>query len=184
MGFLASRWTGDYSLWAGVCHEPLSTIATVASVAATAASTIIGFSGAQAEGKAAQQAANYKAAQQEQQAQESRAASQRSALESRHKAELSQSTLQARAAASGAGATDESVLGLGEQIAARGEYESLLDMYKGENQARGFEDAAKATIINGQAAKQGAQYKAMGTLASGFGSMADKFGKVDWKKYG
>ena len=88
-------------------------------------------------------------------------------------------------AAGGGGATDNTVLNLGRQIAGRTEYESLLDMYKGENAAIGLEDAANAAIYQGKVAERGAQYKAagygyqtQGTLAQSAGSMAQQFGSL------
>ncbi len=50
-------------------------------------------------------------------------------------------TAVAVSAAGGGGATDNTVLNLTGQIAGRTEFESLIDMYKGESAARGLEDA-------------------------------------------
>lgn len=185
----------------GVVADPLT--ATIISGVASVGGTIAGMAGtassmkqtrlagalaqqgAAFEGQAAVDSANYRATQLRQQAQEARAGQQRVALETRRKGGLVQSTLRARAAASGAGATDQTVLGLGEQIAGRTEYESLLEMYKGENAARGMEDAATAAIYQGDVAKRGSEYKAAGygyqtagTLAQSAGSMAQQFGSL------
>jgi hypothetical protein len=163
---------------------------TIAGMAGTSASMktqrqagALAQAGAAEEGRAAVESANYRATQLRQQAQEARAAQQRVALETRRKGGLAQSTLRARAAAGGGGATDNSVLNLTGQIAGRTEYESLLEMYKGENAARGMEDAAEAAIYQGKVAERGAQYKAagygfqtQGTLAASAGSMASQFG--------
>jgi hypothetical protein len=163
---------------------------TIAGMAGTAASMktqrqagALAQAGAAEEGRAAIESSEYRATQLRQQAQEARAAQQRVALETRRKGGLAQSTLRARAAAGGGGATDNSVLKLTGEIAARTEYESLLEMYKGENAARGMEDAAEAAIYQGKVAERGAQYKAagygfqtQGTLAASAGSMAQQFG--------
>lgn len=187
----------------GVMFEPISTTMAVVSGLASVGGTLAGMAGtassmkqtrlagalaqqgAAFEGQAAVDSANYRATQLRQQAQEARAGQQRVALETRRKGGLVQSTLRARAAASGAGATDQTVLGLGEQIAGRTEYESLLEMYKGENAARGMEDAANAAIYQGDVAKRGSEYKAAGygyqtagTLAQSAGSMASQFGSL------
>jgi hypothetical protein len=90
---------------------------------------------------------------------------------------LLQSTLQANAAASGGGAADPTIIGLGQDIAGRGEYQSLMDLYTGENRARGLEDQAMGSRMSGDAAlaegkaKQSASYlSAAGTLIGSAGS--------------
>lgn len=182
----------------GVTFDPLSaTMATVLSgvgAVGKIGSTLAGMgsameagragkAGALAEAQLAVQSANYKATQLRQQAQEARASAQRMALETQRKGDLAQSTLRARAAAGGGKATDNTVLNLAGQIAGRTEYESLLDMYKGENSARGLEDAADAAIWQGDIAKQAAGLKVrgigaqtQGTIASSVGSLASSIG--------
>jgi hypothetical protein len=185
----------------GVVMEPISATMAVVSGLASVGGTIAGMAGTAAsmktqrqagalaqagaaeEGRAAIEPSEYRATQLRQQAQEARAAQQRVALETRRKGGLAQSTLRARAAAGGGGATDNSVLNLTGQIAERTEYQSLLDMYKGENAARGLEDSANAAIYEGKVKERGAQYKAagygfqtQGTLAASAGSMAQQFG--------
>ena len=156
----------------------IETIAAVVGAVTSLAGTVVGMQGARAAGAEQQKAREFQAAQQEQQAQESRAASQRQALEKQRQTQLAQSTLQARAAASGAGATDESVLNLGEDLSGRGEYQRLMEMYTGENRARGYEDAAMASRMTGRAEKQAANTKATGMLLSGIGSFAESAGKA------
>lgn len=187
----------------GVAFEPMTATMAAVSSLAQIGGTIAGMAGtaqsaktarqagalAQAgaafEGQSAVDAANYKAVQLRQQAQEARASQQRAAMETRRKGDLTQSTLRARAAAGGGGATDNTVLNLTGQIAGRTEFESLIDMFKGENAARGLEDAAKAAIYQGEVAKRGSQYKAAGygyqtagTIAQSAGSMAQQFGSL------
>lgn len=167
-------------LWRGEveCNDPVTmTIATVVGGAISAAGTIAGGQAANAAGQSAQNMENYKAAQETQAAQESRASSQRQALEVGRKTQLVQSQLQARAAASGGGAADPTILNLGGNIAGRGEYEALTDLYTGENRARGLQDQATGDILTGQAnaaegsAKQMASYlSAAGTIIGTAGS--------------
>lgn len=142
---------------------------TAAGTGVSAASTIAG-------GRAAEDESKFRAAQLRQRAAESRASSQRSAFERRREGDLALSSLQARAAASGGGADDPTVIKLGEDIAARSEYGALAEMFKGENRARGYEDSASAALVSGKAAKKGSYLKAAGTILSGAGSMASKFG--------
>lgn len=189
----------------GVVMEPITATLGVLSSVAGIGSTIAGMGGTMAAGKAgkigaaiqgqaAQQAAEYRATQLRQQAQEARAGAQRMALETRRKGGLVQSTLRARAAASGAGATDQTVLGLTGDLAARTEYQSLLEMYNGENKARGLEDAAEAALYQGKIGVMSAglkseaiQNETRGTLISQAGSLAKQIGGlgstingIDW----
>jgi hypothetical protein len=171
--------------WIAV-HDPVTmTVATVASGALTAAGTLMGGSAAASAGQSQKDASYFKAAEEDQAAQESRAAAQRSALDKDRQATLLQSTLQARAAASGGGATDPTVVGLGQDIAGRGEYQSLMDMYTGENRARGIEDQATGSRMTGDAqlaegkAKQNASYlSAAGTLIGSAGSAYKTYNKL------
>lgn len=137
-----------------------------------------------------EQEAGFQAQQLTMAAAESRAASQREAFEKRHNAKLALSTLIARAAAGGGGVSDPTVVKIGERIAERGEYQALMDMFTGENRARGLEDQAYATRWSGAARNYGAQldaqatrysgkaeekasyFKAGGTILSGIGSAA------------
>jgi len=160
------------------CYDPITlTVLSVASTALAAGGTLMGGAAAADAGARGQQAQEFKAQQEEMAAQESRAGAQRAAMESRRKGTFLQSTLQARAAASGGGADDPTVLNLGGDIAARSEYDALFDMYKGENRARGLEDQAMASRLTGDAlkaegeAKRTASYlSADGTIIGGAGS--------------
>ena len=178
----------------GVAFEPISATLGVLSSLASVGGTIAGMGSAMAAGKAgkigaalqgqaAMQSAEYRAKQLEQQAQEARASQQRMALETRRKGDLLQSTLRTRAAAGGGSATDNTVMNLAGQIAARTEYESLLQMYKGENAVRGLEDAASAAIYQGKVGQVAAGlqstavgYQTQGTIAQSMGSLGKAVG--------
>ncbi len=164
--------TGDYGLAAlGVCFDPITISAAMAVVGSvvTAAGTIAG-------GNAAKSSAYSQALQMDQQATQARASSQRTMFEHQRQTDLTQSQLQSRAAASGAGAQDEGVIKLGSDIAGRGEEQSLMDLYNGENTARGLEDSATAKRASGDAAKTGSMFSAAGSLISGIGSGFAKYG--------
>lgn len=146
----------------------------------TAVSAMGTIAAGQAQAKAAQAQAQmslFKAKEDEQQASESRASAQRQAMEHRRAGMLAESELQARAAASGGGATDPTVLALGEGIAGRAEYGAGMEEFKGENRARGFEDqaeldrmSASASMAQASGARTGSILSAGGSLISGFGS--------------
>ena len=171
-------------------YDPLSL--TVGAAALSAAGTGVSAMGTIAGGKAAaeagvraQQAADFTAKQQVQAGEESRAVAQRSAFEKRREGDLLNSKVQARAAASGGGATDPGVLDISGDIAQRSEYDALFEMFKGENKARGLLDAAKATRMGGEAAlwegeakKKASYLSAAGTIIGGAGSAFGKFGKA------
>lgn len=118
-------------------------------------------------GLIAQQEAEFQAQQLDQSALESRAASRIDAYEKRRAAKLALSTLTARAAAGGGSATDATVLDLGEGIAERGEFGALLDMFTGENRARGLEDQAKGARYSGAARRYAAELEAQGVRYGG-----------------
>ena len=151
---------------------------TGAGTAASAMGTLMGGSAAAAAGAAAQQAAEFTARQQKMGAREARSVGQLAMFEKRKETDLLQSKLQARAAASGGGATDPGVVNLTGDIAQRGEYQALTEMYKGESKARGLVDAAMASqmqgaaaLAEGEAKKRAATMSAVGTILGGAGSM-------------
>ena len=159
-------------------HDPVTmTVATVAGGALSAAGTLMGGSAAADAGQRQQQAQYFKAAQEEQAAQESRAASQRVSMDKEREGRLLNSKLQANAAAGGGGAADPTILNLAGGIAGRSEFESLLEMYKGENRARGLEDSAVGSRLSGDSAKaegeakkNASYFSAAGTLIGSAGS--------------
>lgn len=159
----------------------LATIGMIAGLAGTAVSAV----GTIAAGAAQKNAMDYRAAQEKQAALESTAAAQRTSLEHQRQAGLAQSRLQAVAAASGAGATDPGVLSLGGNIAGRGEYQSLMDMYTGENRAAGLNDAATADEMTGSADQTGSYFAAGGTILGGAASMFDRYNRSQYlSRYG
>jgi hypothetical protein len=181
------RYRNPCSVHTHGCFDPITavTIATVAGGALSAAGTIAGGQAAADAGKAQKGARDFEALQQEQAAQESRAVAQRSAMEQRREGRLLQSRLQARAAASGGGADDPTVVGLGRDIAGRSEEGALFEMYKGENRARGLQDQALGSRMSGDAAlaegraKRTASYlSAAGTIIGSAGSAYGTYNKV------
>lgn len=168
-------------------HDPVTmTVATVAGGALQAAGTIMGGNAAADAGKAQQSAQYFKAAQEEQAAQESRASQQRVALDKAREGRLLQSKLQANAAASGGGASDPGIVTLAQGIAGRSEYESLLEMYKGENRARGLEDQAVGSRLTGDAAKAEGEAKKTASYFSAAGTLIGSAGSAykTYKGYG
>jgi hypothetical protein len=150
--------------------------------AANAASTIAGGRIQQQAGRFAQQQKDLEALQQEQAAQESRATAQRSAFEKQREGRLLQSRLQAKAAASGGGADDPTILGLAGDIAGRSALQALMEMASGENRARNLEDNAAAARMRGftaraegDARRSNANLSALGTILGGGASIFRRY---------
>jgi len=133
--------------------------------------TVVKTAGTLIGGAMAKQAAEYEAEQYRRNALQARAAAQRQAFEQRRKKELALSALQARAAASGAGADDPTIITLAERIAGRGEYLALTEMFAGEEEARGMAGKAQAAEFRGEMRQLGSFFDAAGTILGGGASM-------------
>lgn len=186
------RYTSPCSFFSRACFDPMTlTALTVAGGALSAGGTLIGGQAAADAGESARGAQYFKATQEDMAAQESRAAAQRASLDKGRETTLLLSKLQAGAASGGGGASDPTILNLAEGIAGRGEYESLLDMYKGENRARGLQDEATGSRLTGDAAKAEGDAKktasylsAAGTLIGSAGSAYRTYNKIPDPRYG
>jgi hypothetical protein len=137
---------------------------------------IVAAAGTLLQGASGKGASGSQALQLEQQAGQDRASSQRAAAEQRRSARYVQSRVQALAAASGAGATDPSVVDLIGDIGGEGEYGALSALYEGESAARGAEFGAKVARKQGSAIATSSYLKAGSTLLAGAGSWYDKYG--------
>lgn len=154
-------------------------------------------SGAKAAGRAARIAAErqaiaqeFEAAQLEQQAGQAIAASQRAAAEERRQAELVTSRQVALAAASGAGASDPTIVNLIARTVQEGAYRAAVALYEGEDRARAMRMAAKGKHYESAVLREGGMlaesgYKsqagalkigAVASLISGAGSLYAKYG--------
>lgn len=163
----------------------------------SAAGTIAGGNASRSAGTAAQvagqmqqQALNAKADQQTSNAAGELAAAQRTMLDTRLKTSLTQSTMTAKAAGSGFNAATGSMLNNSGEIAQRGEYQALMDVFGGQNEMTGTLNQADATRYSGKiAALEGdakaaegeargdaADLSALGTIAGGAGSMLKTYG--------
>lgn len=139
--------------------------------------TLVQAAGTIAQGNAANAQAKYEAKQLEQRAGQERAAAQREAIEKRRRSTLIQSRQQALAAASGAGATDPTVVDLIADTEAEGEYQALGQLFLGEERARGAEGQAAARRMEGRLAKRASRFGALSTIASGVGgTLLQKYG--------
>jgi hypothetical protein len=152
--------------------------------------TVVSAVGTIASGAAAARQANAQAAAAEhaalvadQKAMQERAVGQRQSFEKRREAKFAQSTLLARAAASGASATDPTIIKLGSDIAGRAEYYALSQMASGESAAIARENQAQLDRYSASNQRQQAKSAMMGGflgaasgVLSGASSAFGKFG--------
>lgn len=135
----------------------------------------------------AKEADDFAASQYLQNAGQAVAAAQRAALDEGRKARLVASRAVALAAASGAGASDVSVVNLVGRIKGEGAYNAQVHMYQGEEQARQMRMAAKAKQYQGLTAEEAgglnaadirAKYEAAATAEEAKGVAASEAGKI------
>ena len=155
--------------------------------AVSAAGSLAGGSYAAQAGAMQQQAANYTAAQLEENAPGAIGAAQRKMLDDRNKAQQAESTLRARGGASGVDIGSGSPVQVGQSVAGRGEYQALMDLWQGKNQATGMLNEAKAVryggdiaAYSGDAQKTLSEFNAAGTLAGGIGSGFKTYGALTY----
>jgi hypothetical protein len=148
----------------------------------SAIGTIAGAAASARQANAQAAAENHAALVADQKAMQERAVGQRQSFEKRREARFAQSTLLARAAASGGSATDPTIVKLGSDIAERTEYMALSDMARGEQAGLDYENKAdlsrwKAGIMRDEAkmAMTGGIIGAGSTILSGASSI---FGKM------
>lgn len=128
-------------------------------------------------GKDADAKAQYEAKVQEQQADEAKAASQRDAAAQHRQGQQLLSQQRAAIAGSGGSLADPSVIDLMGDTSAEVELAKETELFKGEQQSRGYNDAAKNSRISGKNAKTAAYISAAGGLFSGVSSMYSRFGQ-------
>ena len=161
-----------------------------------AASTVVSMQGAAqqgraaaAQGKAEQQLRDYESAQLSHQAVQEQALAQRAAINVRRKADLAQSRLQAVAAASGASASDPTIIDLAQDIEGQGEYDVATALYNGDERAYNLQMGSalkqyqgQVARMSGTAAQSMAQTKMASALLDGAQSATSFYGKYgfDW----
>lgn len=148
----------------------------IATIALLAAGTLMSASSSIGQGRAAKQAYDYQARQQEAAAGQERAMAQRRAAEQRRRETLAQSRLRAVAGAGGGSATDAGVLDLSGDLAEEGELQALYELYNGEERARGLEGGAQLSRFQGKQAKRAGQAAAVSTILRGGSSLLERYG--------
>lgn len=151
----------------------LSTIATIAGLAGTA----LQFVGTIRQGQEAAARHEYEQKVQEQQADEARAASQRAAAARKREGDILLSRQRAAVAASGGSTADQSVLDIMGETAKESDLAVRTELFKGEQQGRGYDDAAIVSGIDAKNAVTSSYFSAAGGLFSGISSMYSRFGQ-------
>lgn len=137
----------------------------------SAVGTLASAAGSIAAGKAANENAQYQAAQYEIKADEELAQGSRETEQKFREMRRAQSRLQAVSAADGGSATDPTVIALDSGLQQEGSLQALMSMATAEGRAAGYEGQASASIATGQAEQQAGYLKGFSTLASGFGDL-------------
>lgn len=119
-----------------------------------------------------------------QQADEAEAASQRDAGARYKEGELMLSQQRAAIAGSGGDISDPSVIDIMGDTQDKVSLAGQTEIYKGKQQAAGYNDAAQIAGINASNAMSSAWLSAGGNLFSGVSSMYERFGKPQQKTVG
>lgn len=157
--------------------------ASIIGAGVSAAGTLASGDYAAQAGKMQQQAQDAEATQLEQNAGQAFASGQRQALEAGQRARLAIGTARAIGAASGVDVSSGSPASVQGELARRGSYQALMEMFNGQSTASGLRNQAAAVryggdvaAIEGEEKQQASKYSAAATLASGFGSALTTYG--------
>ena len=143
--------------------------------------TVMSVAGTMEEGREQKARFQYDQKVAAQQADEATAASQRDAMARYREGRYLLSQQQAAIAGSGGNLTDPSVMDVMGDTTERVTLAAQTDIYKGEQQARGYNDAAKVAGYNAESAMRAARIKAAGELFSGMSSILSRFGEPNKK---
>lgn len=155
-------------------------LAGIASIAGIAGQ-LVGVAGTLQQGREAKARYQYEQKVQAQQADEAEAASQRDALARNREGKFLLSQQRAAIAGSGGDLSDPSVIDLMGDTQERTALATQTEIYKGKQQAKGYNDAVKVAGINADNAMSAAYIGAGSQLLSGFSSMYSRFGQQSKK---
>jgi hypothetical protein len=119
--------------------------------------------------------ADYSAAVLDQQAGQSVASGIQGSINERRKAQYVASAAQARAAASGGGATDPTVVDIIGNIQGEGEYRALTELYQGQDRATSLRARASGLRREASAERTSGWLSGISTVLSGGSSFYDKY---------
>jgi len=168
---------------AGAIGGSLGTLGTVATIGSAAIGAGAAYGQSKAQGKMAQQTAEFNAKQAEASAAEERAQASRRAEEQRDKTERIISRQRAVGAASGAGQGEGSFDLVGD-VAETGQYYSDLEIASGASRAAGLKGKAAASRWEGAAKKSMYDSQATGALVKGAFDVATGIAKAPAGTFG
>lgn len=140
---------------------------------------VLSVAGGVAGGISARRAGEYESQQADVAAGQAQAASQRAAQEQLRRGRFAASRAQAVAAASGAGASDPTVMDIIGDITAEGAYRSRLALYEGDDRARAYKERGKTAEFAGRSRQRAGYLQAAGAVAGGYlknRTLLDKYG--------
>jgi hypothetical protein len=137
-----------------------------------AAGTVVSAVNQQNAGIQNKMNADFEAGQMDKQANNELAISQREAEQARRESRYLQSRAQSIAAASGAGATDPTVVNLIGDLEQEGEYNAMTALYNGQERANTLRTGGSITRRQGKAYRNAGNTNALSTVISGASSMA------------
>jgi hypothetical protein len=155
-------------------------LASVGQIAAIGG-TLLSAAGAIQQGREQKARYEYEQKVQTAAADEAQAASQRDALEQRRQGNFLLSQQRAALAGSGGDMTDPSVIKLMGDTNEKVQLAVDTEAYKGDQQAKGYNDAAKVAGVNAKSAMQAARLNALGSIFEGVSSMYSRFGQPQKK---
>jgi hypothetical protein len=164
----------------------MATAALVVSAIGTAATVVSSMQAAQAsqeQGAAQQAEAQYQAQQLKSQAQTVQGEADQKAQQDQLQAAYILSTQASDASANGSGGTtDPSTANIMSKTAARGQYQSLNDIWGGQAQAAGIQNQSQADIYQGQQQAQAGEMAATAKEVGGIGTAFSNAGSL-YAKY-
>jgi hypothetical protein len=159
----------------------ISGLATAGGLAATIMGANVQKQGIAEQAENAEALGTYQQEQYLQEADTSVAQSQRAMEEQQRKGKLVESTLVARGAGSGLDTTMGSVSELGQNIAGRSEYASLMDLSRGQDMAAGFTNMGAGAKYQGDLAESMVPQQ---TAAANINAASSVFSTLGRFKYG
>lgn len=145
-------------------------------LALMAASTVVQAGGQVSAANAQASELRSEAGQLDTAAGQDRASAQRAGAEQQRQGRILQSRALARAAASGGGASDPTVVNILANLEGESKYRALTALYEGEETARSKETQANAKRTEAHNAKKAGYIGALGTVLSGASTMYTRFG--------
>ncbi len=150
-------------------------------MAVTAVGAGISAEGTLAAGNAAKQAGQYTQQMDIQNAAQALASGQRKSFDTQDKTRMLMSTAQARAGAGGVDAGVGSPASIQGNIAKRGSYHALMDVFNGQSEGVGLQNQGALAAWEGDQKQSESELAAGGTLAGAAGSMAGTYGNYMYR---